>query len=149
MVSRRHGHLVRRSPLVTNDIESLIDHNTDSIYEKAHQACLRVNANLKQLHLPPEDRALLTRSGGSTVVAAKIRSLEEDILAKTEKGNKAKRVTDLANVFCEFGARVTPVLQVMVPQSPEYNVPFGCVALIFKVHNPLTQKYRRIMLTSP
>lgn len=92
-----------------------------------------MNANLKQLRLSTADRAILTGSGGSTLVATKIRDLEEDILAKTAKGSKTKRVTDLANTFCEFAARVTPVLQVMVPQSPEYNVPFGCVALIFKV----------------
>ena len=119
----------------------------DSVYEKAHQDCLRVNANLKQLQLSNGDRALLIGSGGSTLVADKIRSLEEEILTKIEKGSRAKRVTDLANVFCEFGARVTPVLQVMVPQSPEYNVPFGCVALIFKVHKPLPREYQCIILT--
>jgi hypothetical protein len=105
----------------------------NSFYEKAHEACLKANANLKQLHLSPADRALLAGSGGSSLLTAKIRSLEEDILLKTKKGSRLMRVTELANTFCEFAARVTPVLQVMVPQTPEYNVPFGCVALIFKV----------------
>ena len=65
---------------------------------------------------------------------SRIRALEQEILAKTEKGRKVKGVTDFANAFCEFAARVGPVLQVMVPQTPEYAVPFGCLMLIFKVH---------------
>ncbi len=118
---------ILRKPIVFN-------HIMDSFYERAHDACLKANANLKQLHLSSTDRALLAGSGGSSLVAAKIRSLEGDFLSRTNAGNRMKRVTDLANTFCEFAARVAPVLQVMVPQSPEYNVPFGCVVLIFKVY---------------
>lgn len=117
---------ISRKPFVAN-------HTVYSFYEKALDACLKANVNLKQLHLSAADRALLAGSGGSSLVAAKIRSLEGEILSKTNAGSKMKRVTELTNTFCEFAARVTPVLQVMVPQSPEYNVPFGCIALIFKV----------------
>jgi hypothetical protein len=52
---------------------------------------------------------------------------------KAEKGKKMKHAVDLANGFCEVAARLSPVLQVMVPQTPEYAVPFGCLTLLFKV----------------
>ena len=126
-----------------SDEPFVVNRVVDSFYEKAHDACLKANANLKQLHLSTADRALLAGSGGSSLVAARIRSLEGEIVSKTNTGSKMKRVTDLANTFCEFAARVTPVLQVMVPQSPEYNVPFGCIALIFKVC-VLSSLYRRL-----
>lgn len=95
--------------------------------------CLRVTKGLGQLNLSAEDRALLAGSHGSSLVINRIRTLEKDILARAEKGKKAKRAADLANGFCEVAARLSPMLQVMVPQTPEYAVPFGCLTLLFKV----------------
>jgi hypothetical protein len=104
-----------------------------SLYDKALEACFRVNKNIGQLNLSAEDRALLVGSHSSSLVISRIRTLEQDILAKTEKGKKTKRAADLANGFCEVAARLSPVLQVMIPQTPEYAVPFGCLTLLFKV----------------
>jgi hypothetical protein len=104
-----------------------------SLYDKALEACFRVNKNIGQLNLSAEDRALLVGSHSSPLVISRIRTLEQDILAKTEKGKKTKRAADLANGFCEVAARLSPVLQVMIPQTPEYAVPFGCLTLLFKV----------------
>jgi hypothetical protein len=104
-----------------------------SIFDKALEVCLRVTKDLGQLNLSAEDRALLAGSHGSSLVINRIRTLEKDILARAEKGKKAKRAADLANGFCEVAARLSPMLQVMIPQSPEYAVPFGCLTLLFKV----------------
>lgn len=106
---------------------------SSSLYDKALETCLRVNKNLRQLNLSAEDRALLVGSGGSSLVISRIRTLEQTILVKTEKEKKNKRAADLADGFCEVAARVSPMLQVMVPQTPEYTVPFGCLTLLFKV----------------
>ena len=106
---------------------------SSSLYDKALETCLRVNKNLRQLNLSVEDRALLVGSRGSSLVTSRIRAIERDILMKTEKGKKMKPAVDLANGFCEVAARLSPVLQVMVPQTPEYAVPFGCLTLLFKV----------------
>jgi hypothetical protein len=106
---------------------------SSSLYDKALETCRRVNKNLRQLNLSVEDRTLLVGSRGSLLVISRIRAIERDISMKTEKGKKMKLVVDLANGFCEVAARLSPVLQVMVPQTPEYAVPFGCLTLLFKV----------------
>jgi hypothetical protein len=78
------------------------------IFDKALEVCLRVTKDLGQLNLSAEDRAMLAGSHGSSLVINRIRTLEKDILARAEKGKKAKRAADLANGFCEVAARLSP-----------------------------------------
>jgi hypothetical protein len=121
-----------RHPLFRITLTKLRHNELRSHYDKAIEACKRVNKNLRQLNLSAEDQNLIEGCDGSLIVTARIRDLQRVIEAKA-KGKRAKRTVDLANTFCEIAARVCPIAQVMVPQSLEYTLPFGCLALLFKV----------------
>jgi len=92
-----------------------------------------VNASIKQLNLSPEQRTLITETRGCTHVKERIRVIEQEILAKAEKGKYTKRLADLADAFCEFATRISSVVEILIPQSPEYTIPFNCILLIFQV----------------
>jgi hypothetical protein len=92
-----------------------------------------VNASIQQLNLSSEERTLITETHGFTHVKDRIRSIEKEILAKTEKGKYTKRITDLADALCEFATRISSVVEILIPQSPEYTIPFNCIILIFQV----------------
>jgi hypothetical protein len=82
---------------------------------------------------------MIAETYGFTHVIERIRFMEQEILDKTEKGKYTKRLTDLADALCEFATRVSSVVEIMIPQSPEYTIPFKCIVLIFQVRT-LPQK---------
>jgi hypothetical protein len=94
--------------------------------------------------MPPVDRALIAETLGFTLVKERVRSLEQEMLAKTEKGRYAKQLTDFANALCEFAARISGVVEILIPQSPEYGIPFNCIVLIFRVCGPLDREMTRL-----
>jgi hypothetical protein len=96
-----------------------------------------VNSSLQQLDLSPADRALIAETQGFMHVRNRIKALEQEILAKTEKIKYAKQLADLANALCEFATRISGVVEIFIPQSPEYVIPFNCIVLIFKACRPI------------
>ncbi|KAH9206634.1 hypothetical protein DL95DRAFT_469430 [Leptodontidium sp. 2 PMI_412] len=101
------------------------------VFEKAFEACIRVNSSLYNLDLSPADRTLIAEINGFTHVKEKIRELEQEILGR-EKAKYSQQVSDFANSLCEFATRISGLVEIFVPQSPEYAIPFNCIMFIFK-----------------
>ena len=43
------------------------------------------------------------------------------------------RVARLTNGFCDFATRVSGIVNILVPQSPEYTIAFGLLEIVFNV----------------
>ena len=43
------------------------------------------------------------------------------------------RIAQLTNGFCGFATRVSGIVNILVPQSPEYTIAFGLLEIVFKV----------------
>ena len=43
------------------------------------------------------------------------------------------RIARLTNGFCDLATRVSGIVNILVPQSPEYTIAFGLLEIIFKV----------------
>jgi hypothetical protein len=85
------------------------------------------------MRLTEEDIDLLAQGNGSCVVVERIRGLERRFEGKITQSKKFQRVAKMANAFCDIANRIAPIIQLMLPQSPEYAIPMGCLTLLFKV----------------
>jgi hypothetical protein len=108
----------------------------------------------KGLKISKEDRTLLTlrtaewlsTPDGYIYVQNQIRELaERQRKIEDEQSEWGKLTTDFANNFCDFAYKLSGILNILVPQSPEYSIPYGALIVIFKVsvkNTSLTQSQR-------
>jgi hypothetical protein len=115
-----------------------------SLYEDARRAMRDVSTNLldKGLKVSKEDRNLLnirtaewlSAPEGYLYVQNKIRELaERQQKIEDEQSEWGKLTTDFANNFCDFAYKLSGIVNILVPQSPEYSIPYGVLIVIFKV----------------
>jgi hypothetical protein len=94
------------------------------------------------LKVSREDRSLLnvrtaewlSTAGGHILVQNQIRELaERQQKIEDEQSEWWKLTTDFANNFCDFAYKLSGILNILVPQSPEYSITYGALIVVFKV----------------
>ena len=107
--------------------------------------------------MPPEDRADFENDLGKAAVMKFFHKQEEHFKdEEREKETRSKEgkilLTDIGkkamDVFVSFVETVEPILDVVVPSTPEYAVPYACLKLIFKA-SALTNSFimKQLILT--
>jgi hypothetical protein len=115
-----------------------------SLYEDARRAMRDVSTKLldRGLKVSREDRNLLnirtaewlSTSNGHIYVQNQIRELgEQQQKIEDEQSEWWKLTADFANNFCDFTYKLSGILNILVPQSPEYSITYGALIVIFKV----------------
>lgn len=110
-----------------------------SIYKKALDACRKSQTELAKI-LPPDDVLLLQRTAGSSISSgfnvATVRQFIEDRRSKATKNlatSKMKWLYEAAYSFSSVATHLSELLAPLVPQSPEYTIPLGCLMIVFEV----------------
>lgn len=94
------------------------------------------------LKVAPEDRALLnvrtaewlSTSDGHLYVQRQIREIADQQQKLEDSESETWKLTkDFANSFCDFTVKLSGIVNIMIPQSPEYSIPYGALVVIFKV----------------
>jgi hypothetical protein len=85
------------------------------------------------MKLSEEERQLLSEPWNPDSVTKKLHAIWEEQERRTKK-TKAKQITsDFVNDFCRVANQTSEIVRFMLPNSPEYTVTFGLLALLFKV----------------
>lgn len=104
-----------------------------SLYSQAHDACHRSKRLLGRLNLSGPEHELLNRTSDGKDVVAKVRQIYQEQGQRATKTKFQQRASDFVNKFCKAAEQISAVVQVMLPQSPEYTVTFGMLVILFKV----------------
>jgi hypothetical protein len=155
MVSARSGPLVQESINSAANVFSLLKSLNNSYYQDAITRAKKITKSLKPELLPPEDQEDFETDLGKAAVKKFLDRQEEHF--KTEEKKKEKRkeegkipVGDIAKkavyAFVSFVEYVEPILDVVVPSTPEYAIPYACLKLIFKASVPTLHSSLRILL---
>jgi hypothetical protein len=76
----------------------------------------------------------LSSPEGYKYVQRQIREVADQQQKKEDEASDAWKLTgDIADTFCDFAYKLSGMINVMVPQSPEYSIPYGALVVIFKV----------------
>jgi hypothetical protein len=86
--------------------------------------------------LSPEDQGQLLGGDGAAFVVRRLREMENTILAKEGEGKWMNQIKSWTVSFCEIATRFGGIIQMMIPQSPEYAVPVALLLFLFKVDVP-------------
>ena len=90
--------------------------------------------------MPPDDVLLLPgKADGhwpdrfdATAVRKFIEERYRESAVRLEQ-SKGKWLSDATNTFASVTLRLAEIFDPLVPQSPEYTIPYGCLMIIFKV----------------
>lgn len=94
------------------------------------------------LKIGREDRALLnirtadwlSTSDGHLYVQRQIREVAEQQQKLNEEESEPWKLTrDCANSFCDFAVKLSGIVNILIPQSPEYSIPYSALIVVFKV----------------
>lgn len=132
LTTRRHAQGSKH--YIRNTIDRLC-----SIYKKVLDACRTSSSRLAKC-LPPDDILLLHDTGDSlgtkgfdkTAVDQFAREKCREAMSRLEQ-SKIKWLSDATHSFASVAVHLSELLAPMVPQSPEYTIPFGCLTIIFQV----------------
>jgi hypothetical protein len=83
-----------------------------------------------------EDQSQLLGGDGGAFVVRRLREMENTILAKEGEGKWLNQIKSWTTSFCEIATRFGGIIQMMIPQSPEYAVPAALLLFLFKVYIP-------------
>lgn len=107
-------------------------HLSCSFYVAAHNACRATKMRLKALELDEDDIASIDSARGLDVLLQKIRQTTE----AQEKASKwrpfMKKAGHFVEAFSEFVTKSSGIIELLVPQSPEYRMTYGAFLLVFK-----------------
>ena len=53
--------------------------------------------------------------------------------AASKKSSLGKKSSDFTNNFCDFATRTSGIVEILLPQSPEYTITYGLLLILFKV----------------
>ena len=110
-----------------------------SIYQGALDACRASKSRLAK-YLPADNILLLPDEAGhpgakkfdAIAVERFIQERHREATDRLEQ-SKIKWLSDATSSFASVAIQLSELLDPLVPQSPEYTIPFGCLMIIFKV----------------
>jgi hypothetical protein len=108
-----------------------------SLYAVALEACHTSKARLSKLKLTVEEKQLLVAlpTEGKSLIE-KLNFIMEDRQKKANQASAAKwqkKTSDFFERFCGVVDKTSGLVAALLPQSPEYTITFGVLALLFKV----------------
>jgi hypothetical protein len=59
--------------------------------------------------------------------------MNEEQERKARKTKLEKRSSDFVNGFCEVAVQTSAIVEILLPQSPEYTITYGLLTILFKV----------------
>jgi hypothetical protein len=65
------------------------------------------------------------------------RELEKIEEMRSSKSEWKKKCSDLGYMIAGVATKLKPTIELLMPQSLEYTLPYGCLMLIFTVASPL------------
>lgn len=113
---------------------SLHIHKCFSFYSSAQDACRLCEASLKKLKLSHAERDLLEKSDSLDIIVKRMKAVMKEYDDETEQSPAVKKLGRFVNSFCEFATRMSGLVQILLPNSPEYTITFGSMMIIFTVH---------------
>ncbi|KAK8035518.1 hypothetical protein PG993_010513 [Apiospora rasikravindrae] len=104
-----------------------------SLYAVALDACRTSKARLSKLNLTVEEKQLLiVPPTDASSLISKLNFIVEDRQNKTSQAKWQKRTSRFFLGFSQVVDKTSALVTPMLPQSPEYTVTFGILALLFK-----------------
>ncbi|MCJ1437200.1 60S ribosomal protein L28 [Xylographa pallens] len=117
----------------------------DVLYAIALDACHGTSARLTA-KLLRDDRQLFDNGKSYAAVETFIRNMERKIHETEGATSKlSKNMGKVANTFCGFAVRMSELVAPLVPQSPEYAVPYGILIIIFKAVVTKSEKQKEVL----
>ena len=103
-----------------------------SFYAAAYDACRATKARLKELDLKVDELESINCARGLDVLIQKIQQVTEEQEQTSRKHPATKKVGQFVEIFSEFVTRTSGIIELLVPQSPEYRMTYGVLLLVFK-----------------
>ncbi|KAH7393970.1 hypothetical protein DE146DRAFT_112847 [Phaeosphaeria sp. MPI-PUGE-AT-0046c] len=101
-------------------------------YAAAHDACRATKIRLKALKLDDGELASIDSARGLDVLLQQIQETTK-AQEKASKGHPVvKKAGQFVKAFSEFVTRSSGIIELLVPQSPEYRMTYGAFLLVFK-----------------
>jgi hypothetical protein len=91
----------------------------------------------REWHLAKHEEDLLQKTVRLEAVLECLVQTQELASIQQKRSRAWKATTDFTNSFCEFSLRFSSIIKILLPQSPEYTMSYGLLALLFKVAHPL------------
>ena len=105
-----------------------------SFYAPAQDACVKSRDRLDKLKLQSDELDLLDSPVEPEKVVEKIKEIQAELEKKsTEQHPSLKRASEFMTSFCTFADKTSGLVNLLLPQSPEYTVTFGMLFILFKV----------------
>ena len=91
----------------------------------------------REWHLTKHEDELLQKTMGLEAVLEDLVRIQKLASIQQKRSRAWKATTDFTNAFCELSLRFSSIVNILLPQSPEYTISYGLLALLFKVVHPL------------
>ncbi|KAH8883296.1 hypothetical protein GQ53DRAFT_753005 [Thozetella sp. PMI_491] len=116
-------------------------------YAPAQEACAQSRERLKKLKLHDDELDLLASAIKPENVVEKLQEIQTHLEGKlSRKSATMKKLSKFVISFCTFAEKTSGVVNLLLPQSPEYTVTFGMLFILFKA--VVTRKDREDSLTT-
>ncbi|KAK4224661.1 hypothetical protein QBC38DRAFT_485064 [Podospora fimiseda] len=117
-------------------------------YAPAQEACAMSKERLEKLHLQDDDFRFSNQQLEPDIKPGEIldKLIEIQHLMDKKAHKKSAKASQFINNFADFADRVSSLVMVLIPESPEYKVTFGILFLLFKA--VVTKKEREEALSS-
>ena len=105
-----------------------------SYYALTQKACRSSKSKLKRLKLSAVEERLLDTTEGINVALSKIKKIQEEEEERNRlRSSFMEHTSSFVDGFSDFVVRISGIVQVLLPQSPEYTITYGVLLIIFKV----------------
>ncbi|KAJ4301946.1 hypothetical protein N0V90_004042 [Kalmusia sp. IMI 367209] len=101
-------------------------------YAAAHDACRATKTRLKALDLEADELESINSARGLDVLMQKIQQTTEAQEQESKRHPVMKKAGQFVETFSEFVTRTSGIIELLVPQSPEYRMTYGILLLVFK-----------------
>ncbi|KAF2028629.1 hypothetical protein EK21DRAFT_90449 [Setomelanomma holmii] len=101
-------------------------------YAAAHDACRATKTRLKALDLKVDEFESINSARGLDVLLQKIQQTTEAQEQASKRHPVMKKAGHFVEIFSEFVTRTSGIIELLVPQSPEYRMTYGVLLLVFK-----------------
>jgi hypothetical protein len=69
----------------------------------------------------------------SDAVIEKLSHILEELEKKSKRPKGVQRANQFFSTFCQVVGKTSGLVNTLLPQSPEYTIPFGMLIILFKV----------------
>ena len=104
-----------------------------SFYAAAQNACRISKAHLLKLKLSDEEQKLLSAPPKAEDLKQRLKDIGEVQERQLKKSKMGQISSEFVNRFCDVAIRTSGIVEILLPQSPEYTVTYGLLIILFKV----------------